>query len=120
VHLQRLGQLLEVERVLVAPEERLAHDVDAALDVAQALGGQEAVGPDAERVDVDDEHDGVPEPDEGEDLLVEEVDGQHALDRVAVAHFRVAHFADAEVAHADLGEDARARVPAFAYGQVAN
>ena len=46
-------------------------------------------------------HGEQPEPEEEEDLLVEQIDGQHALDRVAV---HVGLLTDAEVALRDAGE----------------
>ena len=115
MHAERLGHLLEIELILVAaPQQRLLHDLDAPLDVAQLIRVPEAVDPHGQTVQVDEQHDGVPEPDEREYLLVEQVDGQHALHRVPVAHLRVAHLADPKVAHAYFGKDARARVPALA------
>ena len=109
-----VGHVLEVERLLAAPKERLTHNLNATAYVTQALRRQEAIGPHAQTVDVDDEHNAVPKPDECEYLLIEQVYGQNTLDRVAMADFRVADLANSKVTHAYLGKDARARVPALA------
>ena len=115
MHAERLGHLLEIELILVAaPQQRLLHDLDAPLDVAQLIRVPEAVDPHRQTVQVDEQHNGIPEPNEREYLLVEQVDGQHALHRVPVAHLGVAHLAYPEIAHAYLGKDARACVPALA------
>ena len=87
----QIGYLLEAERMLrslllVGPEKSLAHDLDATAHVAKPLRWQEAVRPHAQAVDVDDEHEAVPEPDECEDLLVEKVYWQYTLHCVSKKH----------------------------------
>jgi hypothetical protein len=66
------------------------------------LLGQHAARPLTHGPAVGAEEDEEPEPEEGEYLLVVEVDGQHALNCVAVAEVRVAEFSYSEIAHHDL------------------
>ena len=74
----------------------VAHDV-----VVLVRAGHGARDPDDEAVDGEQGHADDPEPEEHEDLLVVQVDGQGALHRVAVHVTQPAHV---EVAHGDPGE----------------
>jgi len=116
VHLQvgRLGRCgLEIERILVAPQQRLSHYFNATRDVTLAFQRQKPIRPHAQTVNVYAQDQRVPKPNEREYLLIEQVYGQHALYRVAMAHFWVAHFAYLKVAHAYFGKNARARIPSL-------
>ena len=90
-------------------------DTQELLEVAQSvLAEYHRVDPDeeVERAESGDEH--QPEPDEDEDFLVEQVDGQHALHRVVV---HVGQLADLEEAMRDSRELGALR-PALAAGQM--
>jgi len=91
--------------VLIAVE--LVHQLEVLLDVPMSVDPYgDAEHPEEHRADGDRGDEYHPEPDEEEDLLVEEVDRQHALDGVAL---HVAEPTDLEVAHGDAGETRRHR-----------
>ena len=98
-----VGKLLGELLVLRALD--LVQDAQVLLDVGHSAKAEEgAPQPEEEVAGGEDGHDAVPEPQEDEDLLVEEVDGQHALHCVALD---VLQLADVEVAERDLGEARR-------------
>ncbi len=80
-------------------------DLQVALDEGQARRAGECEQPGEERVDGQGGNHEQPEPDEDEDLLVEQIDGQRALDCVLVVV--LAESADGEVAHGDARETRR-------------
>jgi len=83
------------------------HEAQVLLDVAVPVDAERrAQRPQQQRAGRRRRHERQPEPDEQEDLLVEEVDGQDALDRVAL---HVAESADLEVAHRHAREARRRR-----------
>ena len=95
--------------ILVAVQ--LVHQTQVLLHVAVSVDAERhAQRPHQQRADRRRRHERHPEPDEQEDLLVEEVDRQNALDRVAL---HVAESSDLEVAHGDARE-ARRRRPVIA------
>ena len=109
LHDEARGQLL------VRAGAQAIHDLEELADKVDARGGEDHVPqPGREGVASQQRHEDQPEPQEDVDLLVEQVDGQHALHAVAVV---VGHLAYFEVAHGDAWEAARGR-PLRARGQV--
>ena len=94
-------------QLLVRARAQAVHDLQELPDVVDAGGGEHHVPqPGGEGGASQERDEDQPEPHEDVDLLVEEVDGQHALHAVAVV---VGHLADLEVAHGHPGEAARGR-----------
>lgn len=60
------------------------HELEIALEEGDAVPGHRVPDPEEEAVDGGEQHVDEPEPDGDEDLLVEQVDGQGALDHVVV------------------------------------
>jgi len=90
------------------------HQAEVLLHVAVSVDAErDAQRPHQQRRGSRRRHERHPEPDEQEDLLVEEVDRQNALDRVAL---HVAESSNLEVAHGDARE-ARGRGPIVACSQ---
>ena len=84
---------------------QLVDELEMPLDVlATAVAEREPRGPENERVERQRGDEQQPEVEEEEDLLVEEVDWQDALDVVAVDGTEPAHF---EVAHGDAWKPSR-------------
>ena len=96
LHNETRGQLL------VGARAQAVHDLEELSDVVDAGGGEHHVPqPRGKGGASQERHEHQPEPQEDVDLLVEQVDGQHALHAVAVV---VGHLADLEVAHGDARE----------------
>ncbi len=89
-------------RVVVRHVAEAIVDLQVALDERQARRAREREQPGEERVDAHGGHHKQPEPDEDEDLLVEQVDGQCALNRVLVVV--LAQGANGKVAHGHARE----------------
>ena len=93
----------------------LAHETEVLLDVARTVGAE--YGPKRPREETQTghgRHKDHPEPEEQVDLLVEQVDGQHALHGVAL---HVAESPHLQVAHGDARE-ARRLGPVLAPSQL--
>ncbi len=96
-----LPQIVLTERAEQLLVELLAtepiHELEVLLEEADAIPRQRVPHPEEEAVDTGEGHIDEPEPDEDEDLLVEEVDGQRTLHHIVVdvvaeeAHLKVAH-----------------------------
>jgi len=97
---------------LVGVARKLVHQLQVLFDVAVTVDAERCAQDPSEQGDSGDEGDkNHPEPDEEVDLLVEEVDREHALDGVALD---VAEATDFEVAHGDAREPRR-RGPVVAF-----
>ena len=80
----------------------MVSDLEVLLHVPVAVVAEEdVVQPRYVAADGDQKHDDEPEPEEEEDLLVEEIDGQHALDRVAL---QILELPDLKVTERDAWE----------------
>ena len=100
--------------LVAAALAQLLHQVQVLLHVAVTVVLEDAAQrPRQQREAGDGGDEDHPEPDEQVDLLVEEVDGQHALHGVALHVAKTTHL---EVAHGDAREALRFR-PVFAAGQ---
>ena len=102
-------------QLLVEARVKLVVDLQVLLDVGRAVALEDDAVQPGGQVDAGEEGDQhQPEPDEDEDLLVEEVDGQHALHG---PRLDVLQLADAEVAERDAGE-ARRLLPGVRLAQL--
>ena len=93
-----VGEALDVDRVLIDEPDRGEMASNAAV-LRRPVGKLAKPGDETARRDCRDET--QPEPDQNEDLLVEEVDREHALNGVAMY---VGVLADAIVAHGNARE----------------
>ena len=92
----------EVLEAILAHLDRLVDEIDAFGYPLVGLARHRARYPHEHLGYVPEQHEHVPEPDDDEYLLVEQVDRQHALHRVLVALVRIADLADHEVAQCHL------------------
>lgn len=88
----------EMTQTILADLGRFVYELHASQDPRVGFGWIGALNPFENFENVARQHEQVPEPDGGEDLLVEQIYGQHALHRVLVGFVRIANFADEKVA----------------------
>ena len=93
------------QQFLVGIAVQLAHEVEVLLDVAEPIRAEHrSQGPGDKTGDGHRSDEDHPEPEEQIDLLVEQVDRQHTLHRVAL---HVAETPHLQIAHGDPGEATR-------------